>query len=105
MSDFIILIIAVPLMAFLGLASLGSAILAIYRDVFGLNDKVSEWLDREIGTGWGLGEPRPRSFLGRLVYAGLAVVFAMFAYALLRYGVVEPIAWHVFGYNISGAPR
>ena len=92
MVDFIILIIFVPLMAFIGLGFLGSAILMVYRDVIGIDDKVSEWLDGQVGTGWGLGEPRGSGFLARLVYAGIAVVFAILAYSILRYGVVEPIA-------------
>ena len=92
MVDFIILIIFVPLMAFIGLGFLGSAILMVYRDVIGIDDKVSEWLDRQVGKGWGLGEQQGSGFLARLVYAGIAVVFAILAYSILRYGVVEPIA-------------
>jgi len=93
MVDFIILIIFVPLMAFIGLGFLGSAILMVYRDVIGIDDKVREWLDRQIGTGYGLGRTEQDSgLLRRLVYAGLAVVFAILAYSILRYGVVEPIA-------------
>ncbi len=103
MIDFIILIIVVPLMAFIGLGFLGSAILMIYRDVLGIDDKVSEWLDRQIGTGWALGRTRFSGFLDRLVCAGIAVVFAILAYWLLRYDVVEAIASHVFGYDILGA--
>ena len=102
--DFIILIFVVSLMAFLCFYFLGSAILAIYRDVLGIDDKVSEWLDRGFGTGWGLGRPALGSGLaGRLVAAGIAAIFAFLAYLALRYGVVEPIAWHVFGYDISAA--
>ena len=101
MVDFIIFILVVPLMAFVGLCFLGSAILMIYRDVLGIDNKVSEWLDRQVGTGWGLGRTKQGSGLaGRLVYAGIAVVLAILAYWILRYGVVEPIAWYVFGYDI-----
>ncbi len=98
MSDLIILIILVPLMAFIGFTFLGSAILMIYRDVLGFDDKVSEWLDRQVGTGWGLGgRLNDGSFAERAVYAGIAVVCAILAYWLLRYGVVEPIASYGFG--------
>jgi len=106
LADFIILIVVVPLMAFLGFYFLGSAILAIYRDVLGIDDKVSEWLDRGFGTGLGLAriDPAPGSALsGRLVVVGIAAIFAFLAYLTLRYGVVEPIASHVFGYDISAA--
>jgi len=102
--DFIILIVVVPLMAFLGFYFLGSAILAIYRDVLGIDDKVSEWLDRGFGTGLGLARTAQGSDLsGRLVVAGIAAIYAFLAYLTLRYGVVEPIASHVFGYDISAA--
>jgi multisubunit Na+/H+ antiporter MnhB subunit len=102
--DFIILIVVVPLMAFLGFYFLGSAILAIYRDVLGIDDKVSELLDRGFGTGLGLARTAQGSGLsGRLVVAGIAAIFAFLAYLTLRYGVVEPIAWHVFGYDISAS--
>lgn len=98
MSDFIIFIIFVPLMAFIGFGFLGSAILLIYRDVLGFDDKVSEWLDRQVGTGWGLGgRLNENSFAKRVVYAGIAVVCAILAYLILRHGAVEPIASYVFG--------
>ena len=104
MADFIILIVLVPLMAFLGFYFLGSAILAIYRDVLGIDDKVSEWLDRGFGTGLGLARTAQGSDLsGRLVVVGIAAIYAFLAYLTLRYGVVEPIASHVFGYDISAS--
>ncbi len=104
MIDFIILIIVVPLMAFIGHSFLGSAILMIYRDVLGIDDKVSEWLDRGFGTGLGLAPTAQGSGLsGRLVAVGIAAIFAFLAYLTLRYGVVEPIASHVFGYDISAS--
>ena len=78
-------------MAFIGLGFLGSAILMIYRDVIGIDNNVSEWLDRQIGTGVGLGKSRVSGLSSRLLYAGMALVFAILAYWTLRYGVIEPI--------------
>jgi len=96
--DLIILIVVVLLMALIGSYFLGSAILAIYRDVLGIDDKVSEWLDRQVGSGWGLGRPALGTGLaGWLVAVGIAAIFGFLAYLTIRYGVVEPIAWHVFG--------
>ncbi len=89
MFDFIIFIVGVPLMAFLGLAFLGTTVMIIYRDVFRIDDKVSEWFTRQFGTGYGLGYPSEHN---RLLLLGLAVFFAFLGYACLRYGVIEPIA-------------
>jgi hypothetical protein len=98
MVDFIILIIFVPLMAFIGLTFLVTAILAVYRDVLGFDDNVSEWLDRKFGTGGGLRTRlKESSFGNRAVYAGIAVVCAVLAYLFLRYGVVGLIASYVSG--------
>jgi len=94
MFDFIIFIVGVPLMAFFGLAFLGATFGIIYRDVLRIDDKVSEWFDRQFGTGYGLGQPRKHN---RLLLLGLAVIIAFIGYACLRYGVVEPIAEYVFG--------
>lgn len=99
--DFIILILIVPLMALLGIYFLGSAVLAIYRDVLGMDDKFSEWLDRGFGTGWGLGLSEWGSGAKKLVAAGIGVLFAVLAYALFRYGVVEPVALHAFGCDLQ----
>lgn len=100
--DLIILVLVVPLMALLGIYLLGSAILAIYRDVLGMDDKVSERLDRGFGAGWGIGRIGQGSGpTKRLVAAGIAVIFAVLAYLTFRYGVVEPIAWHGFGYDLQ----
>jgi len=92
MVDLVILIIAVPLMAVIGLAFLGTAILITCRDVLGLDNKMTEWFDRQVGTGFGLGNSRVDSSLGPLLYVGLAILFAIFAYWFFQYGVVEPIA-------------
>ena len=102
--DFIVLILVVPLAALLGIYFLGSAILAIYRDVLGIDNKVSERLDRGFGTGWGLSGIGQRSGSEkRLVAAGIGVLFAILAYVLFRYGVVEPIASYVFGHDMSAS--
>ena len=91
------LIIIVPLMALIGLSFLGIAVRMVC-DLFGIDNKVSEWLDRQFGTGWGLRRIEQGSgLLKRLVYAAIAVVLAFLAYSLLRYGVVEPIAEYVLG--------
>ena len=96
MGEFIILIIVVPLMAFLGTYFLGTAAGLIYRDVLRIDDKVSEWFDRQFGTGYGIGIPRDYN---PLLLMGLAVILTFMGYACLRYGVVEPIAEYVFGYE------
>jgi hypothetical protein len=51
MADIIILIIFVPLMAFIGLGALGTTVMIIYRDVLRFDNKVSDWFEREFGTG------------------------------------------------------
>jgi len=97
MSDLVVLMIVGPLMALIGFYALGSAILAIYRDVLGNNDKVSEWLDSAFGTGWRLGTSEWGSGAKKLVAAVIAAILGFFAYACIRYGVVEPIAEYVSG--------
>ena len=89
MVDLVILIIAVPLMAVIGLAFLGTAILITCRDVSGLDNKMTtdKWVQD-----FGLGNSRVDSSLGPLLYVGLAILFAIFAYWFFQYGVVEPIA-------------
>ena len=96
MGEFIILIIVVPLMAFLGTYFLGTAVSMIYRDVLRNDDKFTAWLDRQFGTGYGIGISRDHN---RLLLIGLAVILTFMGYACLRYGVVEPIAEYVFGYE------
>jgi len=97
LNDFIILAIVVPFMALVGVYFLGSAILAVYRDVLGIDDKVSERLDRAFGTGWGLGRSEWGSGAKKLVAVGVAAILSFLGYLCIRYGVVEPIAEHVFG--------
>ena len=92
MANIIILIIFVPLMALAGLCALGTAVMIIYRDVLQFDDKVTDWFDRQFGTGYTLGQPRKHN---RLLHLGLAAIMAFFGYACLRYGVVEPIAVYV----------
>ena len=92
MADIIILIIFVPLMAFIGLGALGTTVMIIYRDVLRFDDKVTDWFDRQFGTGYTLG---PSGTHNRLLLLGLAAITAFFGYLCLRYGVVEPIAVYV----------
>ena len=105
MIDYVILIVAIPLMAFIGLGALGTAVLIIYRDLLGIDDKASWWLDRQFGTGFGISKRWTESgsnvLLKRLALLGLAVGSGFFGYLCLRYGVAELIAEHVFGYVIE----
>jgi hypothetical protein len=97
-SELIVLIIIVPIIALVGLSFLGTAVRMVYRDVLGIDDKVSEWLDRQFGTGWGLRRLEQGSGLQkRLVYTAIAVVLAFLGCSLLRYGVFEPIAKYFLG--------
>lgn len=89
MGDFIILIIVVPLMAFLGAVFLGTAVGIMYREVLGIDDRVSKWLDRQFGTGMGLRLAKQyRGLQERLAYLVAAGVMASMGYALIRDGVV-----------------
>jgi len=97
MFEVITLIVVVPLMAFIGTTFLVTAAGMIYRDVLRIDDKVSEWFDRQFGTGYGIGIPRDHN---RLLVMGSAVILTFMGYACLRYGVVELIAEYVFGYEI-----
>jgi hypothetical protein len=96
MIDFIKVIIVVLLMAFIGFSFLGLAIVMIYRDVLGFEGKVTEWLDRQVGTGWGRGKRREGGFLARIGYAGLAVASAVVAYLIFG-SLIEEIALYFFG--------
>jgi len=98
MSDLVVLMIVAPFMALVGITFLGTAALMVYRDVLGIDDKVSEWLDRAFGSGYGLARIERASGLPkRLMYAVIAVVLFILAYLCIRYGVVEPIAEYVSG--------
>ena len=96
LDDLVLLAIVVPFMALVGLYFLGSAVLAIYRDVLGIDDKFSQWLDRAFGT-WGLGRSEGHSGARKLVAVGVAAILGFLGYLCIRYGVIEPIAEYVSG--------
>jgi hypothetical protein len=99
--DRIVFAVSVPLMAFVGLFLLASAILIIYRDVLGFENECSEKLGRQLGPEWRLWQTDRLMFLKRLIYAVIAGVSAVIGYWLLSQGVVEPMGLFLFGYDIS----
>lgn len=101
MIDSIMFTIAVPLMAFVGLFLLASAILILFRDVLGYEGKLSRRLGRQFGPAWELRRTERSVFLRWAVSAGFAAILAIVGYWILLHGVVEPIGLFLFGYDIS----
>jgi len=97
----ILFAIAVPLMAYVSLFLLASAILIACRDVLGYDGKLIQRLGRQFGPAWEL--PRTERFvaLRRTFYAAFSVILAIVGYWLLRHGVVEPVGLFFFNYDIS----
>ena len=98
--DPIVFAVSVPLMAFVGLFLLASAILIVYRDILGFDNECSEQVGRQVGPAWTLWRTDRFIFLKRLIYAGLAGVSAVIGYWVLLHGVIEPLVLFLFGYDI-----
>jgi uncharacterized membrane protein YbhN (UPF0104 family) len=99
--DPLVFAVAVPLMAFVGLFLLASAVLMIYRDVLGFENELSERMGRQVGPAWRLWRTNRFICLRRFLYAGIAGVFAVIGYWFLHHGVVRPIGLFFFGHDIS----
>ena len=99
--DPIVFAVSIPLMAFVGLFLLSSAILIVYRDVLGFQDECSEKVGRQVGPEWRLWRTDRFIILKRFIYFGIAGAFAVVGYWLIRHGVVEPLGLFLFGYDIS----
>ncbi len=103
MIDYLFPFFVVVICAFLGVGFLASAVLVVYRDVLGRDDKFSLWLDRGFGTGYGLGKRSVVSnpYLNKLIHVVIAVLIVLTGCALIWFGVVEPIAVYFFGFDIA----